>query len=303
MGAGHTHRVAAKPEDGESARRSLRLAIGLTAAIMLVEFAGGILANSLALVSDAGHMLADVLALAMALFAVSIASRPAPARRTFGYHRVEILSALVNGLLLVVIAIAIGMEAWRRFMAPLPVDGSILLTVAAIGLAANLAGMWMLSRHSESINVRSARMHVASDALSSAGVLLGGLVIRFTGWQRVDPILSAGIAVMILVGAFRILKETVDILLEATPVGMEPEDVCRAIEAVPGVRGVHDLHIWSITSGMIALSGHVILDREAMSRSDDALNRIKGLLQTRFAIAHTTLQIESETYTEVGEVH
>lgn len=302
MGAGHSHISRGDGSLG-GARRSLILTMGLTGAVMLVEVAGGLAAGSLALLSDAGHMFADLLALGMALFAVTMAARPAPARRTYGYHRVEILAALANGLVLALIAFSIVFEAVRRFESPGAIDGGLVLAVAAVGLAANLAGMWFLSRHTHSINVRSARLHILGDALSSAGVLAGGLAIFFTSWYRLDAVISLGIALVILVGAYRVLRETVDILLEATPKGLEPGDVSAAIEQVPGVKGVHDLHIWCITSGMTALSGHVILDGRALARSDEALNTIKELLQRRFGIDHTTIQIESESYSEVGEIH
>ncbi|HET6373625.1 MAG TPA: cation diffusion facilitator family transporter [Candidatus Polarisedimenticolia bacterium] len=286
-----------------AARRSLILAIGLTAAIMFVELAGGVWANSLALLSDAGHMLTDVLALGMSLFAVTVACRPATTRKTYGYHRVEILTALTNGVVLAVIAVVIFYEAISRFARPEPVAGGLVLKIAAVGLAANLLGMWLLARAGGGLNVRSARLHVTGDALSSAGVLAGGAIISVTSWYRVDSILSFCIGVVILAGAFRIVKETVDILLEATPQGMDPSDVCRAIEEIQGIKGVHDLHIWSITSGMTALSGHVTLDPRALAESDDLLNRVKEMLKRRYCIEHTTIQVESESYSEVGEVH
>ena len=279
------------------------MTIGLTVVILLLEVAGGAMANSLSLLSDAGHMLTDALALGMALFAVTVACRPATARKTYGYYRVEILTALSNGVVLAVIALVIFYEAYRRFYAPQPVNGPVVLVVATIGLAANLAGMWMLSRASHNLNVRAARMHVMSDALSSGGVLVAGAVIMLTSWYRIDSLLSFVIGVVILTGAYRILRETVDILLESTPTDLALEDVSRAIEGIEGIEGVHDLHIWSITSGMTALSGHVILDSVAMANSDDLLNCIKEMLRKRFKIEHTTIQVESESYAEVGEVH
>jgi len=299
---GHAH---AAPRGGAErpAGKSLLATIGLTVAIMILEVVGGFWANSLSLLSDAGHMLTDALALGMALFAVTVACRPATARKTYGYYRVEILSALTNGVVLVVIALAIFYEAWRRFAEPQPVQGTVLLVVSAIGLTANLAGMWLLSRASHNLNVRAARMHVMSDALSSGGVLVAGVVILMTSWYRIDSLLSFVIAVVILVGAYHILKETVDILLESTPVHLELVEVTRAIEAIDGIRGVHDLHIWSITSGMTALSGHVILDSATLANSDHLLNCIKEMLKQRFCIEHTTIQVESESYAEVGEIH
>ena len=277
--------------------------IVLTAGIMIVEVAGGIWANSLSLLSDAGHMLTDVLALGMALFAVTVSCRPATTSKTYGYHRVEILSALTNGVILVVISLAIFYEAYQRFLHPQEVNGGLVLAVAAIGLIANLTGMWILSKARGSLNVRSAWLHVTGDALSSAGVLAGGVVIAATSWYRIDALLSFVIGFVILAGAYNIIRETVDILLEATPKGIRLQEVCRAIESVRGIVGVHDLHVWSITSGLTALSGHVTLDSTTLARSDEALNRIKEMLRERFQIEHTTIQVESETYTEVGEVH
>jgi len=279
------------------------MTIGLTVVIMVLEIAGGWWANSLSLMSDAGHMLTDALALGMALFAVTVACRPATARKTYGYYRVEILTALSNGVVLVVIALVIFYEAWQRFLAPQPINGPVVLVVSAVGLLANLAGMWILSRASRNLNVRAARMHVVSDALSSGAVLAGGALIMATSWYQVDAMLSFIIGVVILVGAYHILKETVDILLESTPMDLELSEVCRAIERIDGIQGVHDLHIWSITSGMTALSGHVTLDSVSMARSDDLLNCIKEMLRQRFHIEHTTIQVESESYAEVGEVH
>lgn len=288
---------------GHAHGRSLGVAIALTSAVLVAEFVGGLAANSLALVSDAGHMLADACALAMAWFAVTVSRRPASVRKTWGWHRVEILAALINGVLLVLICLAIGYEAWGRLRAPEPVAGGLVLVIAAFGLAVDLAGLWILGRSHGSVNVRAARMHLAGDALSSAGVLAAGAVIAWTSWYRVDAIVSLGIAVVILAGAWSILRETVDILLEGAPHDLDPDAVGRAIGGLEGVRGVHDLHVWCITSGMAALSGHVILDRESLRRSDEVLNRIKEMLREQFAIEHTTIQFESETYTEVGEVH
>ncbi len=298
----HDHALSGYGATGPE-RRSLGMTIGLTATVMIVEAVGGLLANSLALLSDAGHMLTDVLALGMALFAVTVASRPATTRKTYGYYRIEILAAQVNGAILVLIAAVVVYEAYKRFLDPQPVRGALVLGVAAVGLIADLAGVWILTRASRSLNVRSARLHIAGDALSSAAVLVGGAVITATSWYAIDAILSFVIAGIILVGAYRILRETADILLEGTPRGMELREVFAAIEEVPGILSVHDLHIWCITSGMTALSGHVILDAPALARSDEVLNTIKEMLKRRFRIEHTTIQVESESYSEVGEVH
>ena len=300
---GPHHHTSRTPGTDEPARLGLTLAIALTAMVMLAEIAGGIWAHSLALLSDAGHMLADLLSLGMALFAVTVAARPATTRKTYGYYRVEILSALINGVVLVAMALTIFYEGYRRFNNPVPVAGGVVLIVAIAGLIANLAGIWLLTRPRDNVNIRCARMHMAGDALSSCGVIVGGLVITFTSWYTIDSLISAGIGVMILIGAYRIIRETVDILLESTPMGIEPDKVAQAISDLAGVKSVHDLHIWSITSGMPALSGHVILDGPAHARSDDILNHIKEMLRGEFGIEHTTIQVESESYAEVGKIH
>ena len=285
-------------------RRSLTWTIALTAVVMIAEIAGGILSNSLALLADAGHMFTDVLALGLALFAISVASRPAPARVTFGWYRVEILTALANGVLLVLISLGIIYEAYRRFSNPPDVAGPTVIFVALIGLVANLAGLFVLRGASRKcLNVRGAVMHVIGDALSSAAVLVCGAVIIRTGWTRIDPLLSAGIAVVIIIGAVRLMRESVDVLLEASPIGIELRAVTSEIQSIPGVMQVHDLHIWSITSGMTALSGHVVLEETTLSHSDRILNSIKALLKDRYQIHHTTIQIESEAYREIGDVH
>ena len=285
-------------------RRSLLWTMALTGTFMIVEVVGGLAANSLALISDAGHMLTDVLALALSLFAVTMACRPAPARVTFGWYRLEILAALANGVLLVLISIGLGWEAWRRLVEPQPVTGPIVVVVAAIGLVANVAGLFLLrGAGRRGLNIRSAAMHVLSDALSSAAVVVCGAVVTATGWYVLDPLLSALIALVIVIGAGRLMRQAVDVLLEATPVEIDLPSVAAAIGTVDGVREVHDLHIWSITSGMTALSGHVVLETTTLEHSDRILNAIKVLLKERFQIGHSTIQVESPGYTEVGEVH
>jgi len=283
--------------------RQLRLAILLAAGTLLIELAGGILSGSLALVSDAGHVLTDVLALVLSLMAVRFASLPATSAKTFGYHRLEILTALLNGSLLVVISAGILYKAVRRFLAPEPIESSVMIGVALLGLLANLAGVVLLSRAPQNLNLRCARMHVIGDAFSSVGVLAAGGIIALTGWERLDAIMGGAIAVIIAVGSIRLVREAVDVLLEATPEGIDLDEVTRAIATVPGVIEVHDLHIWSITTGLPALSGHVRLDGAPPGSGDDMLNRIKETVRDRFGIVHTTIQIESRGYEELGDVH
>lgn len=299
-GNGHGQRHAERTAD----RASLGWTMVLTLGVMVVEITGGILSNSLALLADAGHMFTDVLALGLAMFAVTFAARAAPDRVSFGYYRIEILSALANGVLLVLISLGIFYESYRRFSEPPEVAGPTVLVVALAGLAANLAGLFILRGASRRcLNVRGAVMHVLGDALSSGAVVVCGAIIIFTGWRRIDPILSVIIGFVIIIGAVRLVRESVDVLLEASPVGIELKAVTSDIKGIPGVRQVHDLHIWSITSGMTALSGHVVLEETTLSHSDRILNSIKALLKERYQIHHTTIQVESEAYREIGEVH
>jgi len=276
----------------------------LMGSVMVVEIAGSWFSNSLALLSDAGHMFTDILALGLAMFAVTMACKPASPRVTYGYYRFEILAALANGVLLGMIALILFYEAWMRFLNPPEVAGGVVVVVAAVGLVANLAGLYILKGAAHlGLNVRGAAMHVLSDTLSSAGVVVGGAVIALTGWMQIDSILSAAIGLVIVVGAVRLVREAVNVLLETAPAGISLATVRGEIESISGVRQVHDLHIWSITSGMTALSGHVVLQATTLEHSDQILNTIKERLRQRYAIEHTTIQVESESYREVGEVH
>ena len=297
--------------NGEAGRRAARsaqkrqlvLVIALTGAVLVIEAAGGFLSGSLALLSDAGHMLTDLLALVLSLMAVRFASLPATPEKTYGYHRLEILTALVNGTLLIVVSAALLYKAVRRYLDPVPIDTGLMIPIALLGLLSNLVCLAILSRSRESLNIRGARMHLIGDSLSSAGVLLAALLILGTGWNRLDPIVGGGIAVVIGVGAVRLVREAADVLLEATPAGIGLDEVSRAIAAVPGVIEVHDLHIWSITTGLPALSGHVRVDDGHSSGTDEMLSRIKQMVRDRFGIVHTTLQIESGSYQDLGDIH
>jgi cobalt-zinc-cadmium efflux system protein len=283
--------------------RQLAIVIAISVGTLLVEVAGGLLSGSLALLSDAGHVLTDLLALVLSLMAVRFASLPATPAKTYGYHRLEILTALLNGTLLVAMSAAILYKAVRRFFHPVPIESSLMLAVALFGLLANLAGILLLSRAPQTINLRGARMHVIADALSSVGVLVAGGIIALTGWERLDAIVGGVIALVVAAGSLKLVREAVDVLLEATPAGIDLDLVSRAIATVPGVVEVHDLHIWSITTGLPALSGHVRLDGSHPGTSDQMLNRIKQTVRDRFGIVHTTIQIESCAYQELGDVH
>ena len=292
-------RGAAREQD----RRRLLLACCLTAVILAVEVAGGLWTGSLALLSDAGHVFTDLLALLLAFFAASFATRPATSRKTWGYHRLEVLSAQINGVLLAGIGLLILREAWLRLGAPRPVHTPGMMAVAALGLAGNLAGVWLLSRGSGSINLKAALWHLMGDTVSSVAVLLGGLVIALTGAVRVDPLLSMAIALVILFGAVRLLREAGHVLLEGVPGELDCDAVEAAMRSVPGVTEVHDLHIWSITSGQPALSGHVVVPRTPGLDREAVLTEIKVVLRDRFDITHTTIQIEPAGFEEIGEIH
>jgi len=301
-GPGARDCAALGPPDRRRYRRLVLWAIGITALVLVAEIVGGFAANSLALLSDAGHVLTDLLALVLSYTAFVISDRPANHRKSFGYYRIEILAALFNGALLVVIAVVVLRESFLRMMRPEPVVILPLLLAAVAGLAGNLASMFVLSRARSNLNMRGAFLHVLGDTLSSVGVVAAGLVVAATGWQRVDAIVGALIGLVIIWGAVRLLKESVDILLEACPVEIDGGLVARRILSLPEIHQVHDLHIWSITSGMHALSGHVVLKAGHQS-SDDLLGRLQALLRDEFQVAHTTFQVESQAFEDVGHVH
>ncbi len=274
-------------------RRDLTITLVITATYCLVEVAGGVLTNSLALLSDAGHMFADVVALGISLFAARLSQLPPTASKTFGYHRVEILAAFVNGLALWLVVGLILHEAYQRFQSPPAVQSAGMITIAAVGLAVNLASLLVL-RHSqaESLNVRAAFVHVLGDALGSVGALVAGVVMLTSGWYVADPLASVGIAVLILYSSWGIVRESVDILMLGTPREMRLEDVEQCLLGIDGVREVHDLHVWTLTSGRYLLSVHLVVSRE------DAARRIIDAAQTRlrerFGIGHTTVQVDPE---------
>jgi cobalt-zinc-cadmium efflux system protein len=273
-------------------RRRLALALGITAVVMVAEAVGGWLAGSLALLADAGHMLADAAALGMALFAARVAQRPATPERSFGLLRLEILAALVNGALLIAIAVGIGIEARDRLRAPPAVHGGLLLGVAAVGLVANLVAVAILHRgHEHSLNQRGAYLHVFSDLLGSVGALAAGAIVVGTGWSVADPLISVLIALLVLGSAWRLIKESADILMEATPGHIALGDVHGRIVSVPGVASVHDLHVWTVTSGVVAMSGHLVVRDPADNQPvlEEVQDRMRAL-----GINHVTVQMERD---------
>jgi cobalt-zinc-cadmium efflux system protein len=288
----HNHEAGAN----HTASRPLQITLGLVLVIMVAEVIGGVLSNSLALLSDAGHMFTDALALGLSLFAMNLARRPATAKRTFGYHRAEIMAALGNGTVLVLVSAFIFYEATQRFSTLPEVKTPLMMIVAGIGLAANLVGIVLLRQGSrKSINVRAAFWHVAGDTLSSVGVIIAGVIIYFTGWYIVDPILAIIIGVVILWGAVRIVKESVDILLESVPPHVNIGDVIDAVKKVEGMVDMHDIHIWTITSGIYALSAHLSIADQTVSQSCDIVTKVNEVLAKDFNITHTTLQLECES--------
>jgi cobalt-zinc-cadmium efflux system protein len=280
---GHRHRH-------ESGRRALASALGLTMAYLGVELVGGWLTNSLALLSDAAHMFTDVIALGLGLFGVWIAERPATDRKTYGYYRAEILVALVNGLLLWLVVLWILWEAWHRVTEPQPVHAAGTLAVAVIGLVVNLASARLLSGASHSIGVRGALLHVLSDLFGSVGVVASGLVVLTTGWTPADALVSVVIAGLILIGSFGLIREAVDVLMEAVPRHIDLDALRRTLEDVPGATEVHDLHVWSLTTGHCALSAHAVVE-EGVTQ-DHVLAEMNDRLAERFDIRHVTIQLE-----------
>jgi cobalt-zinc-cadmium efflux system protein len=283
----HTHDHARR--DGD--RRLLAGALALIAALMAGELVAGILAGSLALLADAGHLVSDVAALGLALAASAMASRPAEGRWTYGFRRLEILSAQANGLLLGLVGIWIVYAAIRRLVSPSEVRGGVVLVVALAGIAVNVAATALLVRASrESLNVRGAFLHVVTDLAAFAGTAVAGGLVLATGWDRFDPIAGLVVAALMFWGAFGLLRESTRIFLEVSPPNIDPEAVGRAIVAEPGVDEVHDLHVWTLTSGFPVLSAHVLvapgLDCHALRR------RLEGMLAERFGLDHSTLQVE-----------
>ena len=287
-----SHRSPTSLED----ERRLRGVLFLTAVVMLAEAAGGWFANSLALMADAGHMLADAAAMGLALFAVWAARRPATATKTYGYQRLEVLAALANGGILFAIAGFVTWEAARRWLAPAAVEPRLMLGVAAVGLIANVVALRILHHghdhdHERSLNVRGVSLHVLGDVLGSAGALLAGVAIYFTGWTPADAVVSVVIALLILVSAWNLVKDSVDVLLEGTPRHISMADVAQRIASVPGIAAVHDLHVWTVASGVVAMSGHAVVENPADNQR--VLEAVQRRLE-EIGIRHVTLQIEKD---------
>jgi cobalt-zinc-cadmium efflux system protein len=279
----------------------LRVALGLTLAILLVELAGGLLSHSLALLSDAGHVLTDVFALGLAWFAVEQSRRPADQRRSYGYQRIGILAALLNSVTLVVIVIAIAFEAVRRLISPEPVQGGLVVVTALLAIAINAFVILSLRAGGRNLNLRAALLHVTGDVAASAGVVVGGVVILLTGWLYIDPLLSLAIAALIAYGAWGIVRETVNLLMEGTPTEIDVSAVSRQITKTPNVSGVHDLHVWALSSEQLALSCHIVVGDISLGDAEHVVRDVEHRLCDAFAIGHTTIQVES--CHPCGEIH
>jgi len=274
-------------------KRKLFLVFALTTTYFIVEVVAGLFTRSLALLADAGHMLADVGGLALALFAIRFAERPATPAKTYGYYRAEILAALINAVVLIGISLSILYEAYRRFQNPPEILSLPMFLVALVGLVVNLVGLKHLHAASgESLNIKGAYLEVFSDALTSIGVIVAGLIMLFTNWYLVDPLISAGIGLFILPRTWHLLNQSVHVLMEGCPPGIMLEEVTAAIKTVEGVKGVHDLHVWTITSGLNALSGHVVV--ENLAEGQVVLRRLQQLLEEKFGLRHVTIQLEEQ---------
>ena len=286
----HDHAAHAGAAKGES-RRALTIVLALTATFTVAEVVGGLLTGSLALLADAGHMLSDNVSIGLALFAAWLATRPATPNRSFGYNRAEILAALVNGATLVAVSIWIFFEAYQRFRDPPEILGGWMLLVAALGLVVNVAGALVLSRSGgENLNVEGALRHVLADLLGSVGAISAAVIIILTGWRYADPLVSVLIALLVLASSWKLLRESTAILLEQAPRGLDVNEVGERMVGVEGVEEVHDLHVWTITSGFPSLSAHVLVgqDEDCHARRRD----LERLLAREFDIEHTTLQVD-----------
>jgi len=289
MSAGHNHAAA-----GAGNERMLRWALLLTGSFLIAEVVGGVVLSSLALISDAAHMLTDATALAIALLAIRIARRPADDRRTFGYHRFEILAAAFNALLLFAVAGYILFEAWQRWKSPAQVQTTGVMVVAVLGLIVNLISMRLLqSGKDKSLNIKGAYLEVWSDLLGSIGVLVGALVIKLTGWNWVDPLIAVAIGLWVLPRTWILLRDTINILLEGVPDGIDVPALRQSLMSIDGVTGLHDLHVWALTSGKPSLSVHLV-HRPGLADVEEVLRKARAVLAEGHGIAHVTIQLESQ---------
>jgi cobalt-zinc-cadmium efflux system protein len=293
--------------DDTTLGRRFLISIGITFAILIAEVAGGLWTGSLALLSDAAHVFMDVFALTLSYAALRLSSLPPDDRHTFGYHRLEVLAALINGVTLGAVAVGIFSEAWSRWQDPQPIKSLEMLAIAVIGLLANLVVVFVLGGHSheehehEDLNLRSAFLHVLGDLIASAGVILAALIIWQTNWTWMDPLMSVLIGLIILVSSWRVLKSSLHIFMEGVPEGLSIDELVQAMGQVDGAKEVHDLHVWSLCSGHVALSAHVVTDDNCMAENASLMLDLKREL-SQYGIEHTTIQFECDTCGQ-GRVH
>lgn len=278
-------------EKGHTSEKRLVLSLIVTLIILAAEVAGGIVSNSLALLSDAAHNLTDVFALGISLAATMIMKRPSDFRATYGYQRIGLLAALINGSSLVVIAVFIFIETYKRLISPPAINSSVMLAIAAVGFSGNLAAAWIIGRGHKELNMKSVWLHLIGDTVSSGGVLVAGVIVHFTGWSLADPIASAAVGLLIIVGGTGVVKEALWIFLELSPVGFHAEEISALISEVPGVSCVHDIHIWSIGHGIPAFSGHVQVSDQKISEADTIRKEIEHRLE-HIGIRHSVIQME-----------
>jgi cobalt-zinc-cadmium efflux system protein len=297
------------PHQNRIIQNRFLLALGLTGLILVIEIIGGLWTGSLALLSDAAHVFMDVFALALSYAAMRLSALPPDDRHTYGYHRLEVLAALANGITLGGIAVGIFVEAYHRFLTPEPVRSVEMLAIASVGLVVNLVVAFVLGWHTHDdednhpehdVNVRSAYLHVVGDAVSSVGVIVAAILLTTTGWTWIDPAMSVLIGVLIMVSSYRVLRSSIHILVEGVPEGVSLQKVSQSIGSVPGVLEVHDLHVWNICSGHIALSAHVVVCDNAPQENHTTMSALKQRLSQGFGIEHTTVQFENATCGEAA---
>lgn len=294
--SGHAH----GHDHTRSSRRALALALGINTAFLVVEVAGALLADSLALFADAVHMLTDSASLGLALFAAWVSTRPADAKRTYGYHRAEVIGALVNGLLLIAAVVYVLVDAYDRFQDPRAVDPLVVVAVGVVGLGANLAAAWVLTDHRDALNVEGAFIHLLADAAGSVAAVSAGLIIWATGWHIVDPLFALLIAALVLYSTRDLLADSLNVLLQGTPRDVDVTEVVAAMESIEGVVDAHHVHVWALDSQRTAMSAHLVV-REAVDR-DAVLADCRQALAERFGVDHATVQVESEAFSETVEI-
>lgn len=289
------------PSAASRHKKNLLIVLCLSGTYLIAEVIGGIITNSLALLADAAHMLTDVVGLLLAFIAIKIGEKKADPSRTFGYYRTEILAAVINVVVLLGISIYVLFEAYKRFQNPPEVQSKSMLIVAGIGLLVNVIGMMILRKDSEgSLNMKGAYFEVLSDMLTSVGVMIAGIIMLTTGWYYADPLISAAIGLLIFPRTWRLLKEAINVLLEGTPNDVDIHQLRKSLEEIPGVKNVHDLHVWSLTSSVNAMSAHIVKDTG--TSQNQLLKKLTDTTVENFKINHTTFQIEEEGYEE-NEVH